>query len=103
MKGFLLMPVCACLSQLNWLWYTRQAKALEDFQIFDVASRGPWGAVQLLFRLDFWHMASIGSLVTLLSLASDAFVQQSVSYPLRMDSQGDNTAGHTIRPIFGVL
>lgn len=38
-------------------------------------------------------MASIGSLVTLLSLASDAFVQQSVSYPLRMDSQGDNTAG----------
>ena len=20
-KGFLLMPVCACLSQLKWLWY----------------------------------------------------------------------------------
>jgi len=93
MKGFLLMPVCACLSQLKWLWYTRQAKSLEDFQIFDVASRGPWGAVQLLFRLDFWHMASLGSLVTLLSLASDAFVQQSVSYPLRIDPQGDNTAG----------
>ena len=92
MKGFLLMPVCACLGQLKWLWYTRQTKSLQHFQIFDNASRGPWGAVQLLFCLKFWHIASIGSLVTLLSLASDAFVQQSVSFPLRVNSQINNSA-----------
>lgn len=92
MKGFMLMPVCACLSQLKWLWYTRQTKSLQDFQTFDMASRGPWGALQLLYRLKFWHMASIGSLVTLLSLASDAFVQQSVSYPLQVRLQKNTTA-----------
>jgi Protein of unknown function (DUF3176) len=81
------MPVCACLSRLKWLWYTRKVKSLQDFQTFDMASRGPWGAIQLLFRLKFWHIASIGSLVTLLSLVSDSFVQQSVSYPPRISSQ----------------
>ena len=65
MKGFLLMPVCACLSQLKWLWYIRRVRSLQDFQIFDSASRGPWGAVQLLFHLRFWHLASIGSLIIL--------------------------------------
>ncbi|ERF72549.1 hypothetical protein EPUS_02831 [Endocarpon pusillum Z07020] len=92
MKGFMLMPVCACLSQLKWLWYTRKTKSLQDFQIFDMASRGPWGALQLLFRLKFWQMASIGSIIILLSLASDAFLQQSVSYPLRVHPQSKNIA-----------
>lgn len=92
MKGFMLMPVCACLSQLKWLWYTHKTKSLQDFQIFDMASRGPWGVIQLLFRLKFWHMASVGGLVTLLSLASDAFVQQSVSYPPQLSAQSNSTA-----------
>ncbi|KAF7513919.1 hypothetical protein GJ744_006533 [Endocarpon pusillum] len=92
MKGFMLMPVCACLSQLKWLWYTGKTKSLQDFQIFDIASRGPWGALQLLFRLKFWQMASIGSIVILLSLASDAFLQQSVGYPLRVHPQSRNIA-----------
>lgn len=87
MKGFLLMPVCASVSQLKWLWYTRGPRSLYDFQLFELATRGPWGAAQLLYRLRFWHMASIGSLVILLSLASDAFVQQTVSYPLRTSPQ----------------
>jgi hypothetical protein len=92
MKGFMLMPVCACLSQLKWLWYTGKTKSLQDFQIFDMASRGPWGALQLLFRLKFWQMASIGSIVILLSLASDAFLQQSVSFHLRVHPQSKSIA-----------
>jgi hypothetical protein len=89
MKGFMLVPVCASLGQLKWLWYSRQSKPLHDFQLFDIASRGPWGALRLLIRLKFWHAASIGSLVTLLTLASDAFVQQSVSYPLLPQPQNN--------------
>jgi Protein of unknown function (DUF3176) len=91
-KGFLLLPVCACLSQLKWLWYTHKTKSLQDFQIFDAASRGPWGSLQLLFRLKFWHMSSIGCLLTLISLASDAFVQQSVSFPLGVHTQHNSSA-----------
>jgi hypothetical protein len=92
MKGFLMIPVCSCLGQLKWLWFSRNAQALHDFQLFDQASRGPWGSTLLLFRLKFWHLASIGASVTLLALASDSFVQQSVSYPSWKVPQSQKTA-----------
>jgi hypothetical protein len=41
-----------------------------------------WGSTILLIRLRFWYLASVRAVVTLLALTSDAFVQQSVSYPL---------------------
>lgn len=91
-KGFMLVPVCASLSQLKWLWYSRKHNPLQDFQIFDVASRGPWGAARLLVRLRFWHLASIGGVVTLLALTSDAIVQQSVSYPVLPVSKKSSAA-----------
>ncbi len=75
LKGSMLLPVCACLSQLKWSWYHRSPRKLDDFEAFDAASRGPLGAALLLCRLKFWHLASIGSVVTLLALPSDAFIQ----------------------------
>jgi Protein of unknown function (DUF3176) len=81
LKGSMLLPVCACLSQLKWSWYYRSTRKLDFFEVFDAASRGPLGAALLLFRLKFWHLASIGSVVTLLALASDAFIQQSLRFP----------------------
>jgi Protein of unknown function (DUF3176) len=81
MKGFMMIPIGSCLGQLKWLWYAKDKRTLHDFQIFDQASRGPWGSTMLLFRLKFWHLASVGAVVTVLGLASDSFVQQSVSYP----------------------
>jgi Protein of unknown function (DUF3176) len=83
LKGSILLPVCACLSQLKWSWYHHSTQKLDDFELFDAASRGPLGAALLLYRLRFWHLASIGSIVTLLALASDAFTQQSLRYPER--------------------
>ena len=82
MKGFMMIPIGSCLSQLKWHWYSKKKRALHDFGIFDQASRGPWGSMMLLIRLKFWHFASIGALITVLTLASDSFVQQSVGYPL---------------------
>jgi Protein of unknown function (DUF3176) len=83
MKGALLLPVGACLSQSKWAWFYSEKKPLQHFQIFDAASRGPMGAAWLLCQINSWHLASIGAIVTLIALASDAFVQQSVTYPLR--------------------
>lgn len=77
----MLLPVCGCLSQLKWLWYHRGTQKLDDFEVFDAASRGPFGAALLLYRLKLWDLASLGSLVTLLALASDAFIQQSLRFP----------------------
>lgn len=83
MKGSMLLPVGACLSQLKWAWYHHEKRSLLHFQLFDAASRGPLGAASLLYQIHFWHLASIGAIVTLIALVSDAFIQQSVLYPSR--------------------
>lgn len=83
MKGAVLLPVGAALSQLKWTWYHRQSRPLQTFQTLDAASRGPLGAATLLYELKFWHLASLGAGVTLLALVSDPFVQQTVTYPVR--------------------
>lgn len=83
MKGSMSLPVGACLSQLKWTWYHHEKRSLLHFRLFDAASRGPMGAASLLYQIHSWHLASIGAIVTLMALASDAFVQQSVTYPLR--------------------
>lgn len=81
MKSSMMIPIGSCLGQLKWLWYSRKKETLLDFQVFDAASRGPWGSFRLLLRLRSRHLASIGAAVTVLALASGSFVQQAVSYP----------------------
>jgi len=42
----------ASISQSKWLWYRQdEPHPLKDIQLFDDASRGPWGAVVLLFSI----------------------------------------------------
>jgi hypothetical protein len=45
----LIVPTSEALGQLKWRSF-HKSKAIWDFEIFDKASRGPWGAVMLLFR-----------------------------------------------------
>jgi hypothetical protein len=47
----LLLPVSEALGQLKWSWFFEgSSKKMWDFEIFDNASRGPWGSLQLLVR-----------------------------------------------------
>lgn len=43
----MLVPITQCISQLKWCWFHRR-RALSMMQLFDDASRGPWGAIRLL-------------------------------------------------------
>src|ERR1700733_1027927 len=83
MKGSALLAAASALGQLKWAWYCHPNRPLQDFQTFDKASRGPYGAFLLLLRVPYSNLACIGALVTLMSLASDAFVQASIYQPLR--------------------
>jgi hypothetical protein len=47
-----------------------------DFEIFDKASRGPLGALMLLFRTKGRSLAALGALLIVLLLAIDTFFQQ---------------------------
>lgn len=49
-KAALLLPTAECLGQMKWSWFWRDTKKVEDFETFDMASRGPWGSFVLLWR-----------------------------------------------------
>ena len=83
LKGSMLVAVCACLGQLKWSWYNGDSQSLRDFQTFDAASRGPFGAIGLLWTLKFIHIGSLGAFVTILALLSDTFIQQSLKFPVK--------------------
>ncbi|MCJ1415775.1 hypothetical protein MMC32_002108 [Xylographa parallela] len=91
LKGAVLLPVSSCIGQLKWIWYHQKQRKLNTIQAFDSASRGPMGAARLFFILRP-QLASIGCLVTLITLFSDAFVQQSVQYPSRQANSTNGTA-----------
>ncbi|QSS63653.1 hypothetical protein I7I51_00712 [Histoplasma capsulatum] len=75
--------IAACISQLKWLWL-KDMRRVEDLQIFDDASRGPLGSLNMLSHLRGCHLASLGEVVTILTVALEPFMQQLVIYPVRL-------------------
>lgn len=56
-------------------------RSLEHLQIFDDASRGPWGALKFfLFARKATFIAYVGCIVTIAAIALDPFTQQILSY-----------------------
>lgn len=84
----LIVPTSEALGQLKWNWF-HKSRAMWDFEIFDKASRGPWGAIMLLFRTRGRSLAALGALLIVLLLAIDTFLQQVVEYPDRWQLRTD--------------
>ena len=53
-RAALMVPVGSVMSQECWLWLSNSRGLLGDIEHFDVASRGAWGSVRLLFRARLW-------------------------------------------------
>ncbi|KAF4784871.1 hypothetical protein HER10_EVM0013433 [Colletotrichum scovillei] len=76
------------ISQSAWIWVsearqrrTNDSRArLEDFKIYDEASRGLWGSLYLLWRLRGRHLACIGALIVILVHGLEASSQQLYRY-----------------------
>jgi hypothetical protein len=79
----LILPVSEALGQLKWSWFLEHSKQMWDFEIFDNASRGPWGSLLLLIRTKGKALAAIGAVIMLCALALDPFFQQVVNFPER--------------------
>ncbi|KAH3976102.1 hypothetical protein HBI56_099790 [Parastagonospora nodorum] len=89
----LLLPVAEALGQLKWIWFIRgDSKKMWDFEMFDNASRGPWGAFLLLIHTKGKTIAALGALVTIFALALDPFFQQVVSFPEQWTLQNANSS-----------
>ncbi|KAF2191766.1 hypothetical protein K469DRAFT_555327 [Zopfia rhizophila CBS 207.26] len=100
----LVLPVSEALGQLKWSWFKGDSKKMWDFEIFDNASRGPWGAFLLLIRTKCRTLAALGAAVTILLLDLDPFFQQVVDYPSLRTLQGDSSIPKVTRyePHFGI-
>lgn len=83
----LIIPTSEALGQLKWNWF-HNSKAMWDFEIFDKASRGPWGAALLLYRTKGRSLAALGALLIVLLLAIDTFFQQVVEFHDRWSLEG---------------
>ncbi|CAL3969892.1 unnamed protein product [Diplocarpon coronariae] len=79
LKALMMLTVAECISQLKWIWF-KNPRSLADLTTFENASRGPWGSVNLLFAVKFHHLAALGALVTIVTIAVDPFVQQTIRF-----------------------
>jgi hypothetical protein len=80
-KSSLLFAVAGTLGQLKWAWFT-ESRELSNLQSFDAATRGPWGALVLLYSRSIRPPASLAAVITILALAYGPFLQQLVTYPV---------------------
>ncbi|KAH9903731.1 hypothetical protein F4778DRAFT_781115 [Xylariomycetidae sp. FL2044] len=74
-----------CISQAAWIWVSgfrkgRTEARLEDFKMFDEASKGLVGSLQLLWHMRFRHFACIGAAITILITGFETFSSQMVQY-----------------------
>lgn len=52
-------PVGNAISQLKWSWFWQETKPrkIQDFQLYNGASRGPLGALTVIFRARAWQVS----------------------------------------------
>jgi Protein of unknown function (DUF3176) len=72
--------VSPAIFQLGYVWFT-QKRPLNDLEIFDTASRGIVGSVQMIWLQRGRGLASLGAFLIILMVSSDAFIQQVVMFP----------------------
>ena len=80
LKGTIMLVVTEGLGQLKWIWLQND-RPLEDLVHYDHATRGPLGALNLLWRLGLRQpLSSVGALITIITLLVDPFTQQILHY-----------------------
>lgn len=69
-------------SSPRWIYFQQRAHRLLDLQIFDEASRGPLGALKLIWTVRLRAIVAVtGAVIVILTMALDPFTQQILSFP----------------------
>lgn len=92
-KTAMMVPVAACLSQMKWDHFHHRANPLDHLQLYDDASRGPYGSFMLLVTgraklLSAWAFA----IITLIALGIDPSTQQTIETRTRHADMTNVTA-----------
>ncbi|RAH48310.1 DUF3176 domain-containing protein [Aspergillus brunneoviolaceus CBS 621.78] len=81
-KSSLVFAVGECIGQLQWISLRQSQWPLSCIQLYNSASRGPWGSALILLRDRGHSLVTVGAFIVVLALAFDPFVQQIISYPV---------------------
>jgi hypothetical protein len=82
-KTALLVPVASCIGQLKWRHFAQHPRPLNQLQILDDASRGPWGSLILIYHFLFRVNALILiglTVCSILALGIDPSAQQIIVF-----------------------
>ncbi|RDW86098.1 DUF3176 domain-containing protein [Aspergillus mulundensis] len=79
-RACILFFVSEALGQSKWVWFSQEEQPISNIRTFDSATRGPYGALELIWTLQGRHFAALGSLAVVLALAFDPFAQNLVHY-----------------------
>lgn len=80
-KTAMLVPVAAALSQLKWRHFHSRPQQLVHLQLFDDASRGPWGSFMMLLNVRTRAVLAWGfALVTVAALGIEPSAQQILEF-----------------------
>lgn len=93
-KAALMVPAASCISQLKWRHFFLRPRGLADLELFDEASRGPWGSALLIARLCLRpHVLVVMgfAFVTIVALGIDTAIQQVLDFPLRATPLDNST------------
>ncbi|KAL5356422.1 hypothetical protein BJX96DRAFT_186734 [Aspergillus floccosus] len=83
-KGCILFSISEALGQMKWTWFMQAARPIPDLRRFDTASRGFYGAIKLIWRLQARHFAALSCLAVILALGFDPFTQNLIHYEQKM-------------------
>ncbi|KAK8140159.1 hypothetical protein PG984_000225 [Apiospora sp. TS-2023a] len=79
-QALLMVSVSSGIGQTKWLRMLRECRPMVDFHLLDQSSRGPWGSLLLLVNRRGGSVASLGALITILSLGIATCFQQTLRY-----------------------
>ncbi|KAL5040978.1 hypothetical protein BDW71DRAFT_192695 [Aspergillus fruticulosus] len=79
-RACILFAVSEALGQLKWVWFMQREQPVHDLRRFDEASRGPFGALELIWALRGRHFAALSSLAMILALGFEPFAQNLIRY-----------------------
>ncbi|PPJ52611.1 hypothetical protein CBER1_10676 [Cercospora berteroae] len=96
-KSSFLLTLTEIISQLKWGHFRRSTQPLEDFELFDSASRGPLGSLLILRKHKDAVRASCAAFLVLAALLVDPFVQLSIRFPSKPFPETQNVTAATFR------
>jgi hypothetical protein len=96
-KAALLIVVADCIGQLKWIRFEERPHLLKELEVYDEATRGPWGSLKLLFATKHTALlAGLGAFVTVISIAIDPFAQQIISNVTRTVVAQNGSASYQV-------